>query len=291
MRWPWQKADPWTVRLHLFGPSIDVDGEPIAGAYTTRLIRADSVPAARQAAVAEAERDLRRVARLPRDERLRWSIESIEEGRPEDDEDVNVFLFYREGDESLSSTLNDLARSLAGNDVQLYVGEGRIVIVAEDEEGFSVEIGDEEDGFGVYANEWHSHYEDARQAVACFRWLLTPYYRTVVETQGGERVAAWIERYENLGWKPIDHLLYRNPGDPTKWLGSNWRREYRQQAVLRPPTPYTTLFPEAWLDADDMPEGSTLGTRFEEHDRSFVVEQGWLETNYGFDARRPPENT
>ncbi|RYG17896.1 hypothetical protein EON82_23290 [bacterium] len=246
------------------------------GGYTTRTVRASSLAEARRAAIAEAKRDLEKVAKWPEGECLRWSVDAIEEGKTQGGKEPEAFSFYRRPDEFLSASLEQLSKSLSRNDLYLSVAKGSISVIGEDEETHTVEIRDE-DGTTVYAAHWHHHYDDPEQAVACFRWLLTPYYRVAHETQDGELSVAWIERYESTGWQPMDSMIFRNPTDPTQWMGGEWKREYRQQAQLRPPQPYTELFPEAWLDENDLPRGSRLGASTEIHPQSIAAERGWLE--------------
>ncbi len=250
-------------------------GGEVGGGTVDRYVPASNVREAREAAVASAEHDLRRIAAWDRNDPPRWSVDAVWKGRLEDGDEA--FRFSREDDDRLSPTLARLAWSLARNDLHLHTDEGKVAVVAESEGAFTVALHDEEEGYTVSSGDWHGHYEDAEQAVACFRWLLTPYYRVATERQDGELSAAWIERYGNSGWHPMDSMLFRNPDDPTQWLGKGWVRERRQQAVLRPPEPYTELFPEVWLDDDGTPHGSVMGVQREIADRSFAVEQGWLD--------------
>lgn len=248
----------------------------MAGGYTIRVVEAASIVEARKAAIEEAERDLAKVASWPTSETLRWSVEYLREGKPEKSVETDVFRFYRQKDEFVSEDLGKLANSLVKNDLYLSVIERCVAVVAESDENFTVEIRDDGDEITVRAANWHHHYADPEQAIACFRWLLTPYYRVVEETQGGELSCAWLERFENTGWQPMESMIFRNPTDPTAWMGGKWKREYRQQALLRPPRPYSELFRGVFLDENDMPPGSKLGLTVETHAESMAVEQGWL---------------
>ena len=274
----------WTVRLHFFGAELELpkDGD-VAGRRTVRGVRASDVASARQAALSEAERDLAKILQRPVVERLRWSVESIERRSPERSEAANEFFFYKVPLDSLPEPLADLADDLTEEDLWLHLGEDSLSVHPERDDAYGVSIRAEGEATTVSTDDWHAHYEDPEQAVACFRWLLTPFYRTVAESQDGVPSAAWIERWEAEGWRSLDEVILRNPTDPTRWLGGNWRREYRQQAILRPPQPYNETVPGARLDRRGMPRDTHLGLRVAHFPHSYAEECGWLHADYDFD--------
>lgn len=177
----------------------------------------------------------------------------------------------------------DLAVALAENDLWLHLGEDFLSVHPEGGAQYGVSMRVEDETLTVSTDDWHAHYEDPEQAVACFRWLLTPFYRTVAESQNGEPSAAWLERWEADGWRSLDEVILRNPTDPTRWMGGDWRREYRQQAILKPPVPYDETVPGARLDRKGMPKGTLLGLRVAHFPHSFAEERGWLHADYDFD--------
>lgn len=277
------------MRLHLLGPLPELDRPSVAEARTVRVVQAETAAAARRSAIVEAERDLAALVGRPIVESLVWSTDDVDRDAPEPGELVGRFDFDEGPAPGLPEALDDLTRALAGNDLRLMVGAGWLSVQSEEIDGYAVSIDAEDDGFTVETEDWHGHYDDPEQAVACFRWLLTPFYRTVVETQGDRPSASWIERYGADGWEPMDQVLFRNPGDPTQWLGGGWVRTTVQQALLRPPVSYDEIVPGARVDEDGLPFGSLLGQKTETFPRPHAEAMGWLEGEYEFDPGGPED--
>lgn len=258
-------------------------GDPVSGGRRARVVRAEGIGEARRKAIGEAEDDIANVLGRPMVERLLWSVDGIDEELPTKSEAVSQFFFYADSLERLPEPLAGLVEALVENDLWLQSAEDAISVHPEADDHHGVSIRAEGQELIVSTDEWHGHYDDPEQAVACFRWLLTPFYRTVVESQAGEPSATWVESWEADGWRPLDETIFRNPTDPTLWMGGGWRREYRQQAILRPPEPYGETVPGARLDAVGMPLGAHLGLRIETFPRPFAEERGWLRADYDFD--------
>lgn len=69
----------------------------------------------------------------------------------------------------------------------------------------------------VAAMQWHTHFDDPSETVACVQWLLTPYTRIVHELKGGLLAAVWIERSTPAGWQASDPVYFLNPEYPPEW--------------------------------------------------------------------------
>jgi hypothetical protein len=149
------------------------------------------------------------------------------------------------------------------NDVRIERGENSVL--ARPEGGaFEITIYNVGEDAMVSAERWHMHYEDPEQAASCLWWLLTPYYRIVHELKGGVLVAAWLERYEEAGWEPLDPVYFLNPESEQDWVakpGEQYTHRYIQQAVLPPPRPYHAFVPGAKLDENELPIDFHEGTR------------------------------
>jgi hypothetical protein len=124
----------------------------------------------------------------------------------------------------------------------------------------------------VEAGPWHGHFEEFEQASACFRWLLTPYYRVVEEKKDGQQVGCWIERYQAEGWHHMQPLLSMDCMGLIE-MGGPYELIYMQQALLDPGD-YTKVIRGVALDDERMPLGSHLGTHTERVPRSRVAELG-----------------
>jgi len=157
----------------------------------------------------------------------------------------------------------DLASSfLAQFDMPFERSETSILVRPEG--GFEITIYNVAEDAMVSAERWHTHYDDPEQAAFCMWWLLTPYYRIVHELKGGVLVAAWLERYEEEGWEPMDPVYFLNPESEQDWVakpGEQFTHRYIQQAVLPPPRPYRDFVPGAKLDDDELPIDFHQGTR------------------------------
>ena len=183
------------MRLHLFGPELELPkGEVVAGGRVLREVRADRPSEARRKAIVDAERDLATLLGRPIVERLLWSVDAIERRSPARSEASGELFFDKNPPVPLPEPLADLARALAGNDLWLDLGEDALSVHPEEDDQYGVSIRAEDEEIIVSTDDWHAHYREPEQAVACFRWLLTPFYRTVAESQGGEPSAAWLER-------------------------------------------------------------------------------------------------
>ena len=144
--------------------------------------------------------------------------------------------------------------------------ESSLLVKPEIEAGFEITIYNVAEDAMVSAERWHTHYEDPLQAAFCLLWLLTPYYRIVHELKGGVLVAAWLERYEEDGWVPIDPVYFLNPESEQDWVakpGEHYTHRYIQQAVLPPPRPYRYFCPGAKLDESELPPDFHQGSRVE----------------------------
>jgi hypothetical protein len=139
-------------------------------------------------------------------------------------------------------------------------------LVLKPTDGFEITIYDVGEDAMVSAERWHTHYDDPEQAAFCALWLLTPYYRIVHELKGGVLVAAWIERYEEEGWMPMDPVYFLNPESEQDWVakpGETYTHRYLQQAVVPPPRPYREFCPGAVLGEDGLPPDFKEGSRVE----------------------------
>ena len=147
-------------------------------------------------------------------------------------------------------------------DVPFEVSETSFVVKPEG--GFEITIYNVGEDAMVSAERWHTHYDEPEQAAFCLWWLLTPYYRIVHELKGGVLVAAWLERYEENGWEPMDPVYFLNPESEQDWVakpGEQYTHRYIQQAVLPPPRPYKDFVPGAKLDEDELPLDFHEGSR------------------------------
>ncbi|MCX7798933.1 MAG: hypothetical protein N2109_01160 [Fimbriimonadales bacterium] len=129
-------------------------------------------------------------------------------------------------------------------------------------EGFSVTIYDEAGEALVAANRWHAHFDDPAEAAYCAFWLLTPFYRVVHELKAGVLVAAWIERYGQHGWEPMEPVYFLNPEDAPSWKlqgDERFVRAYFTQNALPLDRPFTDVVPGATLADDGLPPGTVLG--------------------------------
>ncbi|MBL8061150.1 MAG: hypothetical protein JNK63_10605 [Chthonomonas sp.] len=134
-------------------------------------------------------------------------------------------------------------------------------------ETFPITVYDEGDECMVAALRWHTHFNDPEEACQSVCWLLTPYNRLVEEYKGALYVSGWVEHYTDQGWMRVCPVFYLNPDHPPDWVaGPN--EEYQlviyQQAVLSPPAPFTSYFPNAILEEETLlPVGSILGKSHE----------------------------
>ena len=154
--------------------------------------------------------------------------------------------------------------------LQIERSETSLVVKPQIESGFEITIYNIGDDAMVSAERWHTHYEDPVQAAFAMLWLLTPYYRIVQELKAGVLVAAWLERYEEEGWEPMDPVYFLNPESEQDWVakpGETFTHRYIQQAVLPPPKPYVEFCPGAKLDEDGLPLDFYEGSRVEVVDR------------------------
>lgn len=160
----------------------------------------------------------------------------------------------------------DLLSRYEGAPIKLERSETSLVVTPEIENGFEITIYNVGEDAMVSAERWHTHYEDPVQAAFGVMWLLTPYYRIVHELKGGVLVAAWLERYEEEGWMPMDPVYFLNPESEQDWVakpGETFTHRYIQQAVLMPPKPYQDFCPGARLDEDGLPPDFHEGSRVE----------------------------
>jgi len=117
----------------------------------------------------------------------------------------------------------------------------------------------------IWAAGWHTHIDEVDQAVACFMWLLTPFYRVVEEWGETSLIRAWTERYDEHGWEQIGDELC----SAGSWLKSRLfkralkRRIYYQAALTGPPSDIKKISPNIKLDDAGMPPGSYIGIREE----------------------------
>lgn len=150
--------------------------------------------------------------------------------------------------------------------IDIERSEASLVVKPRDSKGFEITLYSVGEDAMVSAERWHTHYDDPKQAAFCLLWLLTPYYRIVHELKGGVLVAAWLERYEEDGWQPLDPVFFLNPESAQDWVakpGEQYTHRYLQQAVLPPPIPYEDVCPGAILDDDRLPPDFRQGSRIE----------------------------
>jgi hypothetical protein len=150
--------------------------------------------------------------------------------------------------------------------LKLERGEASLVIRPNEGDGFEITLYSVGEDAMVSAERWHTHYADPKQAAFCVLWLLTPYYRIAHELKGGVLVAAWLERYEEDGWEPLDPVFFLNPESAQDWIakpGEQFTHRYIQQAVLPPPRPYREFCPGAKLDEFELPVDFHQGSRLE----------------------------
>src|SRR5438270_8851901 len=112
----------------------------------------------------------------------------------------------------------DLLARYADAPLEFERTETSLVVKPDVEDGFEVTIYNVGEDAMVSSERWHTHYEDPEQAAFCLWWLLTPYYRIVHELKGGVLVAAWLERYEETGWEPMDPVYFLNPESEQDWV-------------------------------------------------------------------------
>ncbi len=135
-----------------------------------------------------------------------------------------------------------------------------LVVTPTQIDTFPVTIYDEGDSAMVAAERWHCHYDDPMQAAFCVMWLLTPFYRVVLEFKGALIAAAWLERYEAEGWAPFEPAYFLNPDVNSEWQhDGDWIRVMRSQFVLPSPWPYEQVSPGACLDEDGLPLNCKIG--------------------------------
>ena len=130
-------------------------------------------------------------------------------------------------------------------------------------ETFAITVYDEGDECMVSALRWHTHFYDPEAAFRGVCWLLTPYNRLVEEYKGALYVSGWVEQYTDQGWVRACPVFYLNPDHEADWEAGP-EEEYQliiyQQAVLSPPAPFTSYFPNANLEEETLlPVGSVLG--------------------------------
>jgi len=269
----------WAVRLLFVGDPLRIDGDLVGGGFTVRYVRADDGRGARHVALREAKAALADLKPVPEGAVVFWSTESVEKAS---EADATEFYLFDEESRIRPKAIRTLVEELAEKDLRLEIAASGVVVVAEGEDRTTVGISYEETTYEVFSRPWHAHFQDAEQAVACFRWLLTPFYRIGIDRQGDRVAAAWIERYLDDGWEPLHPVLFRNPTDPTAWMGG-WTREYRQQAAVEIPVPYDEIVPGAKLDDRGFPLGTILGKKETRVDRPLAEELGWLEEDQTFD--------
>lgn len=266
-----RKEPLWKVRLAFFGEAFESEGGPVGGGYVTLTVRAADEAAAWRLALDKARIA---VADLNEEADPLWSQEAVEPARRRAE---LKFHLYDEVWHLRPEPLAELAWSLQADDVPIQVAEGNLHVPPEGPDRYGVEILFEELEYTVRTHGWHAHLgEDPPQAVALFQWLLTPFYRLVTEAQGGEPAAAWIERYEAEGWTPYHPVLFRNPSDPTRWMGGGWERTYRQQDARPLPVPYDEVVPGTVLDDRGYPPGTVLGRDTQTFERPMAEAQDWL---------------
>ena len=84
-------------------------------------------------------------------------------------------------------------------------------------QGYPVTVYEDHGESMVAAMQWHTHFDDPKETVACVHWLLTPYTRIVHELKGSLLAAIWIERSSPAGWQASDPVYFLNPDYPPEW--------------------------------------------------------------------------
>ena len=246
------------------------------GVRVDRVVVAGSEATAWREAVAQSTEDLRALAVWSSDSPLLWAVDAVEPTDLTAPPDPS-FRFHGHWEEFRGGPLAYLAVLIAHLGLRTEVGTTHVATYPETPLQYRVEMRAELDEWTVVAAGWHLHFADPHEAVACFRWLMTPYARVVRESQSGEETAAWVERYGPEGWASQDQVFYRNPTDPTRWMGGGWRRETWQQDLLRPPE---DALPEGSLGESGLPPDSVIGLCVGHPTRSFAEERGWMEGDY-----------
>lgn len=158
----------------------------------------------------------------------------------------------------------DLLAKYEGAPITIDRTETSLVVKPEVEDSFEITIYNVGEDAMVSAERWHTHYEEPAQAAFGMLWLLTPFYRIVHELKGGVLVAAWLERYEEEGWEPMDPVYFLNPESAQDWVakpGEQYTHRYIQQGILPPLKPYHEFCPGAMLDEDGLPPDFHHGSR------------------------------
>ncbi len=282
-----RKEPLWKVRLAFVGEPFETEDGPVGGGYVTLTVRAADEVTARRLALAEAREA---VAELNEEVDPLWSMESVEPARRKVELKLHL---YDEPWTLRPEPLAELARRLQEDDVAIQIAEGYLHVPPEGPDRFGVEILYEEMEYTVRTDGWHAHLgDDAPQAVALFQWLLTPFYRLVKEAQEGKPAASWVERYDAEGWTTYHPVLFRNPSDPTRWMGGGWERTYSPQDARPLPVPYDEIVPGITLDDRGYPEGTVLGVETRTFDRPMAEGEEWLASDFTFSpgsADPPPE--
>jgi hypothetical protein len=86
-------------------------------------------------------------------------------------------------------------------EVALVEREGAIKVLAQDPDGFDVEMSDDGDEVVLWAGPYHEHVEEAENAAAAFMWMLTPAYRIVEVLRGKHTKSARLEREVDGKWE------------------------------------------------------------------------------------------
>ena len=266
----------WEVRVAFVGPAFDTDEGPLGSGDCVLTVHAADAVHARRAGLQAAREALGRSHPGPP---LYWSVESVE---PAETAREAEFELYEEDALPRAEALCELLEGLAEDDLWLWVRETSLGIVSERDDRFDLTIEYEEMEYRISSGLWHAHLADAGQAVALFQWLLTPFYRLALDREDGKVAATWVERYDGEAWETFHPILYRNPTDPTQWMGP-WTREYWQQDARPLGVSYREVCPGAKLDRRGFPEGTVLGRREIPLDVSMAEVQGWLDAPNSFD--------
>lgn len=259
----------WSVLLHFFCAPFVVDGEEMAGGYVTRIVEAVDAAHARKLAILDAIRDFpaNDITVDPRE--LAWgsepSVVLTHVKMVAKDRRFHLYAADEESEAAIAPVI-ELATDMSDEDLDFAFDHDALTFLPRTDDEFEVAWQIEGDQFVVATRMWHCHFDDLEDSLACFQWLLTPYYRTAVEWQGGEPVESWIERWTPDGWEPMTPVMFRDPANKKAWKGDGWQVAYQSQAV-RNPGPLG----DGW----DPPTSEPLQSKVL-LDRPMAIEQDWL---------------
>lgn len=258
--------DRYLVRLR--GGATTIKGQETKGFYAYRLARASTLDEVKAQSIANLIEEFNENGIVTNTEEIR--VQSTWKQKPTEPDPKEYETHFWKEEEDRTAVFDEFEKWLRQYNLWVEREPHKVIVRNHIPGQFDVELEYEDEEFTLTAAAWHTHFEEDDQATACFRWLLTPFYRIVEERRDDVILGAWIERWEKGGWNPLHPYISYKAVHLMKGEGT-FEVSFKQQALLDPGN-YAKMMKGAVLDDNGMPPGSHIGTRTETRSTSLIAE-------------------